>query len=299
MPDVILITGSNSGFGRLTAEALARRGHTVVATMRDVKGKNAKAAAEMQDLARSAQLKLHVVEMDVTSDGSVTDGVGAAISIGGGRLDVAINNAGVLSTGMAETSTPDLVRRLFEVNYLGVQRVNRAVIPTMRKQGSGLLVHISTEVARYVLPFMAHYAATKAAVECLAESYRYELASQGIDSVLIEPGPFPTEVSQKSLQPDDPGRAAEYGPTLTAAQKLGEALGQLFSRADGPKPQEVADAIVKVVETPAGQRPLRTLVDRFWYRAAEATNATAAQAQAELMKFMGMTSMLSVAPAAK
>lgn len=298
MSNVILITGSNSGFGRLTAEALARRGHTVLATMREVKGKNAKAASELEALAKNENLKLHVLEMDVTSDSSVNDAVGAAIAKAG-RLDVVINNAGIFSMGMAEAFSPDLARRLFEVNYLGTHRVNRAVLPTMRKQGSGLLVHISTGVARYTLPFMAHYAATKAAVECLAETYRYELAALGIDSVLVEPGAYPTEVIQKGPQPDDAARAMEYTAAMAVAQKFGEALGQMFSGPDAPKPQEVADAIVKVVETPAGQRPLRTVVDRFWAQRSEAHNTTATQVQTELLTSIGMAHMLSVAPPAK
>jgi NAD(P)-dependent dehydrogenase (short-subunit alcohol dehydrogenase family) len=288
---VILITGCSCVFGRLTAESLARRGHTVFATMRDIRGKNAQSSRDIQALAEREKIKLHALEMDVANDASVEAGVKSLLAQAR-RLDVVINNAGVYALGHAETFTPDALRRVMEINVFGAHRVNRAALPTMRAQKSGLLVHMSSTLARYVLPCMAPYSASKAALEMLAESYRYELAGLGIDSVMVEPGGHPTDTFAKRVQPDDPQRAAGYGPVAEMPQQLGTAMMQLFSQADGPKPQEVADALVRLIDQPAGQRPLRTVVDRFMGAGAEAMNVTASQVATQILSGMGMQALV-------
>src|SRR5437016_11992989 len=136
---VILITGSSTGFGRLFAETLARKGHTVFATMRDPGGRNAKNAAEIRTLAEKDSLPVHVLEMDVTDDASVERAVDAAVAKAG-RIDVAINNAGYVVSGLAEAVTPEQAQRLMDTNLLGPVRVNRAVLPPMRPQPRGLPV---------------------------------------------------------------------------------------------------------------------------------------------------------------
>jgi len=130
MPKTILITGASSGFGLDTAETLGLAGHRVFASMRDVDGRNRPHA----DALRAKGI--NVVEIDVTDDTSVQKGVGSVLAEGG-PLDVVINNAGLGSLNVTETFTTDQLRELFDVNVFGVQRVLRAVLPTLRSQREG------------------------------------------------------------------------------------------------------------------------------------------------------------------
>ena len=148
---VILITGSSTGFGRLFAETLARKGHTVFATMRDPGGRNAKNAAEIRTLAEKDSLPVHVLEMDVTDDASVERAVDAAVAKAG-RIDVAVNNAGYYLSGLEEAVTTEQAQRLMDTNFIGPVRVNRAVLPHMRRQRSGVLIHVSSGAGRVILP---------------------------------------------------------------------------------------------------------------------------------------------------
>lgn len=127
---VVLITGSSTGFVRMIAETLARHGHTVFATMRDLQGRNARNAAEMQALAEGKSLALHVLELDVTKDASVDRAVQMVLQRAG-RLDVAINNAGYVLAGLIEAATTEQARNIMDTNFLGSVRVNRAVLPAM------------------------------------------------------------------------------------------------------------------------------------------------------------------------
>ena len=144
---VVLITGSSTGFGRLFADTLARNGHTVFATMRDLGGRNAKNASAIRALAEKDSLPIYVLELDVTDDASVERAVDAAIGKAG-RIDVAINNAGYVVSGLAEAVTTAQAQRLMDTNFFGPLRVNRAVLPHMRRQRSGVLMHISSGAGR-------------------------------------------------------------------------------------------------------------------------------------------------------
>src|SRR5438046_8471703 len=155
--------------------------------MRDPGGRNAKNASEIRALAQKDSLPIHVLELDVTDDASVERAVDAAIAKAG-RIDVAINNAGYYLTGLEEAVTTEQARRLMDTNFLGPVRVNRAVLPHMRRQRSGVLMHISSVAGRVVLPSVGFYCASKFALEALAESYRYELAGQGIESMIVARG---------------------------------------------------------------------------------------------------------------
>jgi NAD(P)-dependent dehydrogenase (short-subunit alcohol dehydrogenase family) len=151
---VVIVTGSSSGFGRLTAQTLARRGYTVFATMRGVEGKNVAAAADLRKLAAREGLALQPLELDVTDDASVEHAIGQVLATAG-RIDVLVNNAAVGYVGPIEGFTPEQVRAQFETNVVGVLRVNRAVLPQMRRQGAGLLVYVSSGIGRLVSPFVA------------------------------------------------------------------------------------------------------------------------------------------------
>ena len=138
----------------MIAESLARKQYRVFATMRAPEGKNATAARELAALAARESLWLRVLDLDVTSEASVDRAVGDAIAAAG-RIDVVVNNAGRLMLGVAESVTLDQAQKFMETNFFGVQRVNRAVLPAMRRQRSGLLLHISSGAGRMVLPGLA------------------------------------------------------------------------------------------------------------------------------------------------
>ena len=196
--EVILITGASTGFGRLMSETLARNGHTVFASMRNVAGRNSANSAELRDLAEAEALSLHVVELDITDDASVDKAVNEVIEQAG-RIDVLVNNAGINGIGLNETFTVEQVQQMFDANVFGVVRMNRAVLPHMRRQGSGLLLYISSDLGRGVLPYEGIYCATKFAMEALAEAYHYDLYRLGVDTVILEPGTFPTAMGGKLI----------------------------------------------------------------------------------------------------
>jgi len=251
---VIVVTGSSSGFGRLIVETLARRGHTVFAGLRGT-GKNAAAAGDLRALATVEGLDLRPLDLDVTDDASVERAVTEVIDAAG-RLDAVVNNAGTAYTGPIEAFTLEQARQQFETNVFGVLRVNRAALPHMRAQGSGLLLQIGSVVGRLAFPFTGLYGATKFALEGLTESYRYELAPLGVDAAIVEPGTYPTRIGENRTDPADGERAAAYLPAM------GSFMGRFFAdlAATPPDPQEVADAVARVIETPAGARSLRTVV---------------------------------------
>jgi len=264
----VIITGSSSGFGQLTTQTLAKAGHTVFATLRDAKGRNAPAAATL-----GAIPKVQVVELDVTQDAAVDQAIDTIAQKTGGAIDVLVNNAGRFSMGIQEAFSVDEVKALFETNVFGPLRLNRAVLPHMRKRGSGLIVNLSSIMGRFTLPTTGTYCATKYAVEALAEALRDEVKALGIDVVCIEPGAFPTNVGNNGLYANDPSRSDGYGAMAGLPQEMGKGLAELFASPQAPKPQSVADAILRVVQTPAGQRPARVVVDELTGAPIEALNA--------------------------
>jgi len=252
----ILITGASSGFGALMVADLITAGHRVVGTVRDPEGRNAQSAAHL------LQLGAEIVEIDVTDDGSVEAGV-AWVEAEIGAIDVLINNAGVGSHGLQENFSPEDFRRLFDINVFGVQRMVRAVLPGMRAQGEGLIVNISSLLARVVLPFYGPYNATKWALEAMTETYRAELSQLGIDVATIEPGGFPTgfmgSLMHASSQDRDPG----YGDLAAAPKASLEGFEGFLKANPQQAPQLVSDAVVSVVSAAPGTRPLRTTVDKI------------------------------------
>ena len=275
MEQTILVTGSTSGFGRLTVETLARQGYRVFAGMRAAAGKNAPAAEALRALAQREALALQTIEIDVTDDASVERAIAEIIETIG-RLDVVVNNAGVSYSGPLEAFTLEQVRQQFEANVFSVLRVNRAVLPQMRKQGSGLLLQIGSIAGRLGMPYLGLYGATKFALEGLTESYHYELAPFGIDAAILEPGTFPTTISANRQVAADAERLALYQAAMNAFTAPFYAENR---SATPPDPQEVADAIAQVIAQPAGKRPLRTVVATVAQRQApQALNDAATQA---------------------
>ncbi len=278
---VVLITGSSSGFGRLFAETFARNGYSVFATMRGVSDKNAKAAESLRTFAAQNSLDIQVEEMDVTSDESVNSCVTSVMSKAG-RLDVLINNAGFAYVDLMEAITIDQAKKIFDTNVFGVQRTSRAALPQMHKQGSGLLLQISSGAGRVVFPSFGIYCASKYALEAITEAYRYELAASGIDSVSLEPGAYKTEIFGKIDRGDDPSRLALYGAMKAVPDKL---MGALTT--SGGDPKEVADLALEIVRTPFGKRQLRYRIGSEGLGVPEINKVTD-QVQAKILSAFGL-----------
>ncbi|MEA3144878.1 MAG: hypothetical protein QOI53_290 [Verrucomicrobiota bacterium] len=251
---VVLITGCSSGLGLLIAESLARKNYHVFATMRAVEDRNANTAHALRTLAKEESLHLDVLELDVTDDASVERAVEAVIAQTG-RIDVLINNAGYVLIGLTEACTLEQAQRIFDTNFFGPVRMNRAVLPHMRRHGSGLLIHVSSGAGRVGIPGLGLYSASKFALEALTEAYRHELASQGIESAIVEPSAFVTPIFQKQDEAADTLRSSSYGPASEIPQNLRKQLTS--SPLD---PQEVADCVVDLINLPVGERPLRVTV---------------------------------------
>jgi NAD(P)-dependent dehydrogenase (short-subunit alcohol dehydrogenase family) len=280
---VVLITGASSGFGRLIAETLARENYQVFATMRNVKGRSAEAVREIENLARHESLTLQTLELDVADNVSVERAVSKA-ALQCGRIDVLVNNAGYGIMDLAETVTLAQAQREFDTNFFGVLRMNRAVLPVMKRQGSGLLLHVSSGAGRLAIPGMGLYCASKFAMEALAEVYRYELASLGIDSVILEPGAYATPIREKLETGEDSVRKTGYGEMANVPENL---KAKIFESSRG-NPQEIADVVLQIIETPPGQRQLRYRVGPGG-PGVQRINALTEEVQAQMLGAFGIT----------
>ena len=286
---VVLITGASTGFGRLITETLSRKNYQVFATMRNVNGKNAGPAQKLCELAKRESLALHVVELDVTDDGSVERAIRTVIDESG-RIDVLVNNAGYGLMGVTEAVTLEQARRIMDTNFFGAVRMNRAVLPYMRRQKSGLLIHISSGAGRIMVPSMGFYCASKWAMEALAEEYRYELANLGIDSVIIQPGAYPTAVFSNIERAADTMREEAYGAVNGIADRI---LGMLGAAKGNP--QEIADVVLHTIETPPGQRKLRQRVGSGVQGIAD-LNQLSETVQEQILAAYGMTGLTKLDP---
>jgi NAD(P)-dependent dehydrogenase (short-subunit alcohol dehydrogenase family) len=293
MPKIIVVTGASSGFGRMASNALALAGHTVFASMRDTTGRNAPQVADVRAFALEHKVDLRPLELDVGSEASAEAAIARIIGETD-RLDVVIHNAGHMVYGPAESFTPEQLAELYDVNVLSTQRVNRAALPHLRKQRQGLLLWISSSSTRGgTPPYLAPYFAAKAAMDAMAISYSSELARWGVETSIIVPGSFTTGTNHfaHAGSPVDSARATEYarGPTSDVAEI---ALKNLAAIAPpDADPEDVARAIVRVVDTPFGKRPLRVHIDPA-EDGAEVVNCVADRMRAEFLRRIGLVDTL-------
>ncbi len=290
---IIVVTGASSGFGAMSARALAMAGHTVYTGIRATTSRNAKAVADAAAFAKENNADLRTIELDVTDDASIGKAVETIVAENG-KLDVIVHNAGHMSFGPAEAFTPEQYAELFDINVLSTQRLNRAALPQLRKQGRGLIVWVSSSSTRGgTPPFLAPYFAAKAAMDSLAVSYASELTRWGIETSIIVPGAFTkgTNHFAHSGSPADTARAAEYldGPYKGVSDKALQGLASL-EPADAD-PEEVARAIVDVVGKPFGERPFRVHIDPS-EDGAEIVNGVADRVRAELFYRVGLEDLL-------
>jgi NAD(P)-dependent dehydrogenase (short-subunit alcohol dehydrogenase family) len=263
MKNIIVVTGASSGFGALAARLLAHAGHTVYASMRETTGRNAPQVEALTKYATENKIDLRPLELDVASQDSANAAIAQMIK-NDGRIDVVVHNAGHMVYGPAEAFTPEQLAELYDVNVLSTQRVNRAALPYMRKQGQGLLVWVSSSSTRGgTPPYLAPYFAAKAGMDAMAISYAGELARWGIETTIVVPGSFTTGTNHfaHSGRPADTARVGEYdnGPTSDISDIALENLAAIAP--PDADPDEVGREIVRVVNLPFGKRPFRIHID--------------------------------------
>jgi NAD(P)-dependent dehydrogenase (short-subunit alcohol dehydrogenase family) len=293
MKNVIVITGASSGFGALTARALAKVGHTVYASMRETTGRNAPQVKEIEKYAAEHSVELRPIELDVSSEKSCESAIQQIIAKNG-RLDVVIHNAGHMVFGPAEAFTPEQLAELYDVNVLSTQRVNRASLPQLRKQRQGLVVWVSSSSsAGGTPPYLAPYFAAKAGMDALAVIYARELTRWGIETSIIVPGAFTggTNHFAHAGSPIDKMRVAEYeaGPYKGFADDVLKGFASIVP--PDANVAGVADAIVKVVDTPFGERPFRVHCDPT-QDGAEVVNMVSDRVRAEFLRRIGLADVL-------
>jgi NAD(P)-dependent dehydrogenase (short-subunit alcohol dehydrogenase family) len=296
MKSVIAITGASSGFGALAARALAKAGHTVYASMRDSTGHNAAQVDEAKRFSSENNVDLRTIELDVLSEESVNTAIQKIVA-DNGRLDVVIHNAGHMVFGPAEAFTPEQFAELYDINVLSTQRVNRAALPQLRKRKQGLVIWVSSSSsAGGTPPYLAPYFAAKAGMDAMAVIYARELTRWGIETSIVVPGAFTggTNHFAHSGRPADKERVAEYeaGPYKGFAEDVMTGFASIVPPdADA---SAVAEAIVKVVDTPFGKRPFRVHIDPT-EDGAEVVNMVSDRVRAELLRRIGLADVLTPA----
>jgi NAD(P)-dependent dehydrogenase (short-subunit alcohol dehydrogenase family) len=221
---IAIVTGASSGIGQATAERLAVAGYNVYGTSR--RG------------AQSGQRSFEMLPLDVTSDASVEAAVTEVMRVEG-HIDLLVNNAGFgVAPAGAEESSIDQARSIFDTNFFGIVRMTRAVVPHMRRHGSGRIINIGSVLGFLPMPYGALYAATKHAVEGYSESLDHELRTRGIRVSVVEPAYTKTQFDANVLEPD--AKLDEYREVRAA---LGKRLKEVMAVAD--QPSVVADVVLQ------------------------------------------------------
>lgn len=294
MISIVLVTGASTGIGEQAVYALANAGHTVYASLRDIAGHNAAHARALLEAGQRHSQDIRVLELDVNAQASADRAVDQILEEQG-RVDVVVHNAAQLGWGVLEAFSADAIFRLFDTNVLGAHRVNRAVLPHMRSREAGLLLYIGSTTSRMIYPFQGPYPATKAMIDAMAQTMRYEVAPFGIDVVILMPDAIMTGTQHfdKGITPADTGTTAAYERIARVGDQITQRLIEL-SPADADS-SAVGAAIARVVALPAGTRPFRPMVD-FLHDGAEELNEVAELMQARLMDRLGIGNMLRVNP---
>jgi NAD(P)-dependent dehydrogenase (short-subunit alcohol dehydrogenase family) len=234
---VALVTGSSTGIGFETTLLLARSGFNTYASMRDLKK-----SKNIADIAKTENLPLTVVQLDVKDDTSVKGAISKIIAESK-RIDVLVNNAGYGLFSPLEDVTLDQVKEQFETNFFGAIRVMHEVMPTMRRQRNGTIINVSSLVGRVGIPVFSAYVATKFALEGLSESMRYELKEWGINIVIIEPGVIRTKVFENVKTGDI--RSRSESPYADLIERASKGFGKMMDNSSSPK--LVAETILNAI----------------------------------------------------
>jgi NAD(P)-dependent dehydrogenase (short-subunit alcohol dehydrogenase family) len=297
MSNIVLITGASSGFGALTARALAGTGNTVYAGMRETTGRNAAQVQAAADYSKEHGVDLRAVEMDVNSQDSVDAAVKQLIEEHG-RIDVLIHNAGHMVTGPSEAFTPEQLDQLFDINVLSTQRVNRAALPYLRKARRGLVIWVSSSsVKGGTPPYLGPYFAAKAAMDSLAVTYAGELARWGVETSIVVPGSFTSGTNHfaHSGHPADSTVEADYETKYAGLmEQVSQKLAALAP--EGADASLVSDEIARIVALPEGERPYRVHIDPANDGSEEVSNV-ADRIRREFLTRIELDDLLTVHPA--
>jgi NAD(P)-dependent dehydrogenase (short-subunit alcohol dehydrogenase family) len=290
-PQVALVTGAASGIGRSITEALRDAGYIVHAGMRGVDGRNAEAA---MSLSAGAEERIHPIEMDVLSEDSCVAAVEAIVAAQG-RLDVVVNNAGMLMNGTAESFTPDQFLTILDTNAVSWLRVNRAILPVMRAQGKGTIVYVGSTTTYIPEPFIGVYEASKAAGDALAQAMALEIRPFGVDSLFLVPGAFPVGTNHfaDARRGDDEAREVAYSA-------LTERLPALMQRIEAIDEEEglgytvlsVGEQLAHALSLSSGERPDHVFVDGQ-AKGSEAIARAIKNAQARFVARLGFAELVS------
>jgi len=286
MSKTILITGASSGFGRDTAETLFRAGHAVYASMRGAQGKNREAAETLRKLG------IKTVELDVSDDASVNAGVKKVLAEAG-KIDVLVNNAGIGSAGVTEAFTAEQATVVFDTNVIGLLRVTRAVLPSMRQKHDGLIINIGSVLGRVTFPFLGIYGASKFAVEALTDSLRYEVSQLGVEVVEVQPSAYPTNFFTGIQTPADTEVTKSYGEVGQIPDAMFKSFASRFEGKDAPNPHDVAEAVARLVGQSKGSRAARTVVGAAF--GSDKANEDIAPVQAKVVEALGLSHLEKVA----
>jgi NADP-dependent 3-hydroxy acid dehydrogenase YdfG len=279
MSKTVLITGASSGFGRDTAETLARAGHVVYASMRGVQGKNRTVAEALQKAG------IKTLELDVNDGASIDAGVKRTLAEAG-KIDVLVNNAGIASAGVTEAFSADQARAIFETNVIGLLRVTQAVLPSMRQKRDGLVINIGSILGRVTFPFFGIYGASKMAVEALTDSIRLEVSRLGVEVVEVQPSAYPTNMYSSIQTPAGSDVTKSYGEVGQIPDAMFKTFMTMFQGKDAPKPHDIAEAVAKLVGQAKGTRAARTVVGTAF--GADKINADVAPVQAAVVGGLGL-----------
>ncbi|CAG0908835.1 unnamed protein product, partial [Cyprideis torosa] len=226
----VVITGASSGFGASAVRDFADRGYRVWGTMRDTGGRNAAKKAELEALSPAVT----IVEMDVTDSESVESAFAGILF--DGPIDVLVNNAGIMYIGMTEAYSVAQAQAQMNTNYFGAIRAMQAVLPSMRAAGKGLIINTSSIAGRVSVPYFGTYCATKFALEAYAQALRYEVAPFGVDVVLVEPGPFPSNLLAAGQPPARQDVLDGYGDLAAVPTAMVDGFAEMLQSDQAPDP---------------------------------------------------------------
>jgi short-subunit dehydrogenase len=254
--------------------------------MRGTQGKNREAAEALRKLG------IKTVELDISDDASVEAGVKNVLAEAG-KIDVLVNNAGFGSAGVTEAFTTEQAKAIFDTNVIGLLRVTRAVLPSMRQQRDGLIINIGSILGRVTFPFLGVYGASKFAVEALTDSLRYEVSQLGIEVVEVQPSTYPTNFLASIQTPAGTEVTKAYGEVGRIPDAMFTSLSSTFEGEDAPDPHDVAEAIVKLVDQTKGSRAVRTVVGAPY--GSDKANEDVAPVQAKVVEALGLSRLENVA----
>jgi NADP-dependent 3-hydroxy acid dehydrogenase YdfG len=254
--------------------------------MRGMQGKNREAAEAQR------RIGVKTVELDVSDDASVEAGVNRVLTEAG-KIDVLVNNAGIGSAGVTEAFTSEQAKAVFDTNVIGVLRVTRAVLPSMRQKRDGLIINIGSILGRVTFPFMGIYGGSKFAVEALTDSLRYEVSQLGVEVVEVQPSAYPTHFFTGIQTPADSEVTKSYGEVGQIPDAMFKAFMTRFEGRDAPNPHDVAEAVAKLVGQSKGSRAARTVVGAAF--GSDKANEDVAPVQAKVVEALGLSRLEKVA----